>query len=141
MILLGGLCADRRLGCSRGLSDLSVDHDDRRLIHADHLAAAIAYQASGAYGYSRGRTRASGANRKGSDGRRHRGNFATRVRVFPQWITELDLSRRTVEIHRAHIHRKLAMRTRAELVRYALDRHLIGVFLDAPEANYALLKR
>jgi DNA-binding CsgD family transcriptional regulator len=39
----------------------------------------------------------------------------------------LHLSRRTVETHRAHIHRKLEMRTRAELVRYALDRHLIGV--------------
>jgi two-component system response regulator NreC len=38
----------------------------------------------------------------------------------------LHLSRRTVETHRAHVHRKLGMRTRAELVRYALDRHLIG---------------
>jgi two-component system, NarL family, response regulator NreC len=40
---------------------------------------------------------------------------------------KLHLSRRTVETHRAHIHRKLKMRTRAELVRYALDRHLLGV--------------
>lgn len=40
---------------------------------------------------------------------------------------QLHLSRRTVETHRAHIHRKLDMRTRAELVRYALNRHLIGV--------------
>ena len=55
--------------------------------------------------------------------------------------TELDLSRRTVETHRAHIHRKLALRTRAELVRYALDRHLLGVFLDAPDADDVLLKR
>jgi len=38
----------------------------------------------------------------------------------------LNLSRRTVESHREHIHHKLATRTRAELVRYALDRHLIG---------------
>jgi two-component system response regulator NreC len=38
----------------------------------------------------------------------------------------LHLSRRTVETHRAHVHRKLGMRTRAELVRYALTRHLIG---------------
>jgi two-component system response regulator NreC len=38
----------------------------------------------------------------------------------------LHLSRRTVEGHRAHIHQKLQTRTRAELVRYALDRHLIG---------------
>jgi len=40
---------------------------------------------------------------------------------------KLHLSRRTVETHRAHVHRKLGMGTRAELVRYALDRHLIAV--------------
>jgi two-component system, NarL family, response regulator NreC len=38
----------------------------------------------------------------------------------------LSVSRRTVEAHRAHIHHKLQTKTRAELVRYALDRHLIG---------------
>jgi len=39
---------------------------------------------------------------------------------------QLKLSRRTVEGHRARIHHKLRTTTRAELVRYALDRHLIG---------------
>jgi DNA-binding NarL/FixJ family response regulator len=39
---------------------------------------------------------------------------------------KLHLSRRTVETHRAHVHRKLALRTRAELVQYALRNHLIG---------------
>lgn len=38
----------------------------------------------------------------------------------------LHLSRRTVETHRARIFHKLELRTRAELVRFALDRHLIG---------------
>ncbi len=38
---------------------------------------------------------------------------------------QLHLSRRTVESHRAHIHRKLGLRTRAELVQYALRRHLL----------------
>ena len=38
---------------------------------------------------------------------------------------ELHLSRRTVESHRARIHRKLGLDTRAELVRYALRRQLI----------------
>lgn len=38
----------------------------------------------------------------------------------------LSLSRRTVETHRARIFHKLELRTRAELVRFALDRHLIG---------------
>lgn len=38
---------------------------------------------------------------------------------------KLHLSRRTVETHRARIHRKLGMGTRAELVRHALGRHLI----------------
>jgi two-component system, NarL family, response regulator NreC len=38
---------------------------------------------------------------------------------------QLSLSRRTVETHRAHIHRKLGLATRAELVRYALGRHLL----------------
>jgi two-component system response regulator NreC len=40
---------------------------------------------------------------------------------------KLHLSRRTVETQRSHIHRKLGLGTRAELVRYALSRHLIGV--------------
>ena len=39
---------------------------------------------------------------------------------------KLHLSRRTVETHRARIFQKLELRTRAELVRFALDRHLIG---------------
>lgn len=40
--------------------------------------------------------------------------------------SKLHLSRRTVETHRARIHHKLRMATRAELVRYALGRHLLG---------------
>ncbi len=39
---------------------------------------------------------------------------------------KLHLSRRTVETHRARIHHKLAVTTRAELVRYALRNRLIG---------------
>jgi two-component system, NarL family, response regulator NreC len=39
---------------------------------------------------------------------------------------KLQLSRRTVETHRARIFAKLELKTRAELVRFALDRHLIG---------------
>jgi two-component system, NarL family, response regulator NreC len=39
---------------------------------------------------------------------------------------QLYLSVRTVETHRAHIQQKLSRTTRAELVRYALDRGLIG---------------
>jgi len=38
----------------------------------------------------------------------------------------LHLSPRTIETHRAHIHKKLGLKTRAELVRYALRRGLIG---------------
>ena len=38
---------------------------------------------------------------------------------------ELRLSPRTVETHRARIHKKLALATRAELVRYALRRGLL----------------
>jgi two-component system, NarL family, response regulator NreC len=37
----------------------------------------------------------------------------------------LQLSRRTVETHRSRIHAKLAVATRAELVRFALSRHLV----------------
>jgi two-component system response regulator NreC len=40
---------------------------------------------------------------------------------------KLHLSRRTIETHRANIHRKLGLATRAELVHFALRRHLIGV--------------
>jgi len=39
---------------------------------------------------------------------------------------KLHLSPRTVETHRAHVHRKLGLTTRAELVRYALRRGLLG---------------
>lgn len=39
---------------------------------------------------------------------------------------QLHLSRRTVETHRSHIHRKLGLKTRAELVRHALRSQLIG---------------
>src|SRR5579872_184016 len=39
---------------------------------------------------------------------------------------KLHLSPRTIETHRAHIHKKLRLTTRAELVRYALRRGLIG---------------
>jgi two-component system response regulator NreC len=39
---------------------------------------------------------------------------------------QLHLSRRTIETHRANIHRKLGLTTRAELVQLALRRHLIG---------------
>jgi two-component system, NarL family, response regulator NreC len=38
---------------------------------------------------------------------------------------KLGISPRTVETHRVHIHTKLALRTRAELVRYALRRGLL----------------
>jgi two-component system response regulator NreC len=39
---------------------------------------------------------------------------------------KLHLSPRTVETHRANVHRKLGLATRAELVRYALRRGLMG---------------
>ena len=39
--------------------------------------------------------------------------------------SRLHLSPRTVESHRARIHRKLELPTRAELVRYALGRGLL----------------
>lgn len=39
---------------------------------------------------------------------------------------KLHLSPRTVETHRAHIHKKLKLTTRAQLVRYALRRGLLG---------------
>jgi two-component system response regulator NreC len=44
----------------------------------------------------------------------------------PEIAAKLHLSRRTVETHRARIHRKLGLATRAELVQYALGRRLIG---------------
>ncbi len=40
--------------------------------------------------------------------------------------TQLGVSTRTVETHRAHVHRKLGMRTRAQLVGYALRRGLLA---------------
>jgi two-component system response regulator NreC len=43
----------------------------------------------------------------------------------PEIATQLFLSVRTVESHRAHIHQKLRVSTRAELVRYAIDNGLL----------------
>jgi len=40
---------------------------------------------------------------------------------------KLNLSPRTVETHRAHIHKKLDLATRAQLVGYALRRGLLGI--------------
>jgi two-component system response regulator NreC len=40
---------------------------------------------------------------------------------------KMHLSRRTIETHRANIHRKLGLATRAELVHFALRRNLIAV--------------
>jgi two-component system, NarL family, response regulator NreC len=44
----------------------------------------------------------------------------------PEVAGLLTLSVRTVESHRAHIQRKLASQGRADLVRYALDHHLLA---------------
>jgi two-component system response regulator NreC len=41
--------------------------------------------------------------------------------------SQLYLSVRTVESHRAHIQQKLRLQTRAELVRYAIDNGLLEV--------------
>lgn len=43
----------------------------------------------------------------------------------PEIAEQLHLAVRTVETHRANIHRKLRMRTRAQLVRYAIGRGLL----------------
>ena len=40
---------------------------------------------------------------------------------------QLFLSTRTVETHRAHIQQKIRRTSRAELVRYALEHHLVEV--------------
>lgn len=45
----------------------------------------------------------------------------------------LHLSRRTVETHRTHVHGKLGLGKRSELVRYAIERNLIGTDRDAPD--------
>jgi two-component system, NarL family, response regulator NreC len=48
---------------------------------------------------------------------------------------KLHLSPRTVETHRAHIHKKLELSTRAQLVGYALRRGLLGELTSHPEAT------
>lgn len=45
----------------------------------------------------------------------------------PEIAGQLFLSVRTIEAHRAHIHQKLNLNTRAELVRFALDHRLVEV--------------
>ena len=46
--------------------------------------------------------------------------------------SKLQLSRRTVETHRSRIHAKLGVRTRAELVRFALSRRSRGFEIASP---------
>ncbi len=43
----------------------------------------------------------------------------------PEIASQLYVSARTVEAHRSHIHQKLRLTTRAELVRFALENRLI----------------
>jgi two-component system, NarL family, response regulator NreC len=43
----------------------------------------------------------------------------------PEIAGQLFLSIRTIEAHRSHIHQKLTLTSRAELVRFALEHHLI----------------
>jgi two-component system response regulator NreC len=43
----------------------------------------------------------------------------------PEIAGQLFLSVRTIETHRSHIHRKLGLGTRAELVRYAIENGLV----------------
>ena len=43
----------------------------------------------------------------------------------PAIAAQLYVSVRTVEAHRAHIHQKLALTTRADLVAFALEHRLI----------------
>jgi len=66
----------------------------------------------------------------GSDGLSPRETEVLRLLALghtnPEIAAKLHLSRRTVETHRARIHRKLGLRTRAELVQFALGRRLIG---------------
>ncbi len=50
----------------------------------------------------------------------------------PEIAGQLYLSVRTIEAHRSHIHRKLNLATRAELVRFALENHLV----DVPTADH-----
>lgn len=49
----------------------------------------------------------------------------------PEIAAQLFLSVRTIEAHRSHIHQKLSLDTRAELVRFALAHRLVTV--PAPE--------
>jgi two-component system, NarL family, response regulator NreC len=51
--------------------------------------------------------------------------------------TQLYLSVRTVETHRAHIQQKLGLSSRAELVRYALEHGLVAAPGYAPPGNRA----
>ena len=50
---------------------------------------------------------------------------------------QLGISPRTVETHRAHIHRKLGTTSRAELVAFAMKRGLLVVEAEPPAARAA----
>jgi two-component system response regulator NreC len=69
-------------------------------------------------------------DRKGVGGLSHRETEVLRLialgHTSAEIAGELHLSRRTIDSHRAAIHRKLGLATRAELVQFALSRHLIG---------------
>jgi two-component system, NarL family, response regulator NreC len=41
--------------------------------------------------------------------------------------TQLKISPRTVEVHRANIHRKLGVHSQAEIIRYAIKQNLVTI--------------
>jgi two-component system, NarL family, response regulator NreC len=98
----------------------------------DELPQAVRMAAGGAEYVSPRVTAGLGALRRavGGDGLTSRETEILRLIALGHTSAEiadqLNLSRRTVETHRARIHHKLRTKARAELVRYALERQLIG---------------
>lgn len=76
-----------------------------------------------------GDSRGTGQDRGGEDRLTPREREVLRLIAFGHTSVEiaakLGLSPRTIETHRARIHRKLSLTTRAELVRYALRRGML----------------
>lgn len=98
----------------------------------DELPAAVRHATRGEEYVSTRVAAGLAALRKGIDGDRLSPRETEILRLIALGHTsaeiaaQLHLSRRTVETHRAHIFRKLGLKTRAQLVHYALRSHLIG---------------
>jgi two-component system response regulator NreC len=112
---------------SGALGYVLKDAADAELVHAVRLAASGQLYLNPQLG---ARLAAAPANARPGDLSEREAEILKLIALGytnPEIAAQLFLSVRTIEAHRSHIHQKLNLATRAELVRFALDNRLVEV--------------